>query len=113
MDCLSMMFGGGVGHGWLDAALLFGLSWAALADPDRIRSVTKFRIATILLGFSIVIPAMIQLVLFSSQTTVSGMGPTAGPCAAVFAIAISPVLKMLAVIFGVDLVTRHPQCQAG
>jgi len=36
----------GTGHGWVHAALLVGPFWAALAHPDHISSVTKFRIAT-------------------------------------------------------------------
>lgn len=109
MDYLSMMFGGG-GRGWLDAALLIGLFWAALAHPDRIQSLRKFRLATILLGISIVIPIVIQLVVLGSQSTSSGMGrPPTGTEAAVFAMAISPFITMLAVIFGVDSVTPRAQ----
>ena len=110
MDYLSMMFGGG-GRGWLDAALLIGLFWAALAHPDRIRSVTEFRIATILLGVSIVIPVIIQLFLLGSQMTGPGMGmrPDSGPGTAMFATAISPIFTMLAVILGLDSVTPRRQ----
>jgi hypothetical protein len=108
MDYFSMMFGAG-GRGWLDAALLIGLFWAALAHPDRIRSVIEFRIATILLGISIVIPVIIQLFVLATQPTGPGMGPPTGPGTAVFATAISPILTMLAVIFGVDSVTPRSQ----
>jgi hypothetical protein len=101
MDYLSMMFSGG-GRGWLDSALLIGLFWAALAHPDRIQSVRGFRIATILLGVSIVAPVIIQLFLVSipDPGTERGAAP-----AAIFAGALSPILTMLAVIIGVDSVT--------
>ena len=101
MDWYRMMFGG-AGAGWLDAALLIGLFWAALAHPDRIRSLIGFRVATILLGVSIVVPYVIQLFLVGSPGQ-RGAGPDPGM--AVYGMAISPVITMLAVIFGVDSVT--------
>jgi hypothetical protein len=103
MDYLSMMFGGG--GGWLNAALLIGLFWAALAHPDRIRSVIEFRIATLLLGVSVVVPVIIQLLLMGSQAN--------GPGMAMYATAISPILTMLAVICGVDSVTPRDQGNNG
>ena len=60
MEWLSMI---GTGRGWLEAALLIGFFWAALVHPDRIRSVTEFRIATLLLGVSMVVPVMVSLFL--------------------------------------------------
>ena len=105
MEWLSMMFGG-VGRGWLEAALLIGLFWAALAHPDRIRSVTEFRIATLLLGVSMVVPVMVQLFLVGSPLggpRQPGMGGDAGT--AMYVMAIAPLLSMMAVILGVDSVT--------
>lgn len=113
MDYLSMMFGGGGGGGWLNAALLIGLFWAALAHPDRIRSVIEFRIATILLGVSVVVPVIIQLLLMGSQANGPGMYPGSGPGIAMYATAISPILTMLAVICGVDSVTPRHQGNNG
>jgi len=105
MGWLSMLFGG-AGGGWVEAALLIGLFWAALAHPDRIRSVTEFRIATLLLGVSMVVPVMIQLFLVGNPLggpRQPGVGQDAG--AAMYAMAIPPLLSMLAVILGVDSVT--------
>ena len=97
--------------GWLNAALLIGLFWAAVAHPDRIRSVIEFRIATILLGVSVVVPVLIQLFLMVMGIQANGPGryPASGPEMAIIATAISPILTMLAVICGVDSVTPRNQ----
>ena len=110
MDYLSTMFGvggGGGGGGWLNAALLIGLFRSALAHPNRIRSVIEFRIATILLGVSVVVPVIITLFLIGSRAR----GPDPGM--AMYATAISPVLTMLAIILGVDSITPRQQGQNG
>lgn len=108
MDYLSMMFGGG-GRGWLEAALLIGLFWAALAHPDRIRSLTKFRIATILLGVSGVLPIMTQLFVVRNPSIGPGAGSSTDPGIAIFIVAISPIVTMLAVILAVSSVTPRSQ----
>ena len=99
---------GGAGHGWVEAALLIGLFWAALAHPERIRSITEFRLATLLLGISIVVPVIVQLFLIGNPLGggMRGNGP-AGPADSlgIYAMAISPLLIMMAVILGVDSVT--------
>jgi hypothetical protein len=88
------------GTGWLEAALLIGLFWAALVHPDRIRSVTAFRIATYLLGASVVAPVVIQW-------TLQGVIPRQflGDSYVMFWVAIPPVLSMMAVILAVLSVT--------
>ena len=102
MDFLSMMFGGG-GQGWLDAALLIGIFWAALGHPERIRNLIEFRTASILLAISIVIPVLVQLYLLRSQS--SSLMPRSDPGMVMYAMAISPILKMIAIILAVDSVT--------
>ncbi|MDG2015089.1 MAG: hypothetical protein P8J33_16405, partial [Pirellulaceae bacterium] len=95
---------GGSG-GLLEAALLIGLFWAALAHPERIQSLIGFRVATILLGISIVFPVILQLFFIGGQLGGSGQ-PGAGPNSQMALVAgVSPVTTMLAVIFGVDSVT--------
>ena len=108
MDSLGVMLGGG-GRGWLEAALLVGLNCAALAHPDRIRSVTRFRIATLLLGVSSVLPVIIQLFLVRNPSTGPGMNSSTDPGAAMFILAISPIVTMLAEILGVGSVTPRSQ----
>jgi len=106
MEWLSLMFGG-AGRGWVEAALLIGLFWAALAHPDRIRSVTEFRLATLLLGVSMVVPVMVQLFLVGNPLAgprQPGL-PGQGAGTAMYAMALPPLLSMMAVIFGVDSVT--------
>ena len=111
MEWLSMMFGG-AGRGSLEAALLIGLFWAALAYPDRIRSVTEFRIATLLLGVSLVVPVGVQLFLVGNPLggpRQPGVGQDAG--SAMYAMAIGPLLSMMAVILGVDSVTPRSRAK--
>ena len=107
MEWLSMM---GTGRGWLEAALLIGFFWAALAHPDRIRSVTEFRIATLLLGVSMVVPVMVSLFLVAfGGPRQPGMGQDAGT--ATYAMATAPLLSMMAVILGVDSVTPRSRAK--
>ena len=108
MDYLSMMFSAG-GRGWLEAALLIGLFWAALAHPDRIRSLTKFRIATLLLGVSGVLPIIIQLFVVRNPSLGPGAGSPPDPGAVIFILAVTPIVTMLAVILGVSSVTPRSQ----
>ncbi len=108
MEWLGMMFGG-AGRGLVEAALLIGLFWAALAHPDRIRSVAEFRLATLLLGASLVVPVMVQLLLAGNAMGAprpARAGQDVGLAA--YAMAIPPVLSMLAVILGLDSVTPRP-----
>lgn len=58
MELLNLMFGG-AGRGWVEAALLIGLFWAALAHPDRIRSLLEFRLSVLCLGAALVAPTLI------------------------------------------------------
>ena len=103
MDLFRMMLGmGGTGTSLLGAALLIGLFWAALAHPDRIQSVLQFRIATMLLGISIVVPVVIQL-FGAGAPAQPGVRPDTGMV--IYAMAISPAMTMLAVILGVGSVT--------
>ena len=76
------------GRGWVEAARLIGLFWAALAHPGRISSLSKFRLAALCLAVSLVVPALFL---------VFPIGP-------VTALAIPPVLTMLAVILAVGSV---------
>lgn len=108
MDYWSLMVGGG-GQGWLNAALLIGLFWAALGHPDRIRSIKAFRIATVLLGVSMVTPVISQAVMMVNQAGGPSTGLSSEWGTAMFATAVSPVLTMLAVIVGVDSVTPRPE----
>ena len=108
MEWLSMMLG--TGRGWLEAALLIGFFWAALVHPDRIRSVTEFRIATLLLGVSMVVPVMVSLFLVAfGGPRQPGMGQDAGT--ATYAMAIAPLLSMMTVILGVDSVTPRSRAK--
>ncbi len=107
MDLLNMMFGG-AGRGWIEAALLIGLFWAALAHPDRIHSVTEFRISTLLLGVSMVVPVMVQLFLAGNPRQ-PAFGQDAGM--AMYGMVIPPLLSMLAVILGVDSVTPRSRAK--
>lgn len=105
MEWFSMMFGG-AGRGWIEAALLLGLFWAALAHPEQIRSVLQFRIATLLLALSMVVPAIVQaFVLGRVRDASRQFDVSADSTAGMYAVALAPMLSMLAVLFGVGSVT--------
>jgi ABC-type cobalamin transport system permease subunit len=72
--------------------------------------VMEFRIATLLLGASMVVPMVVQLFLVGNplgSPRQPGVGQ--GPGTAMYAMAISPLLSMLAVILGVYSVTPRSQ----
>jgi len=94
----------GMGRDWVEAALLIGLFWAALAHPDLIRSVTEFRIATLLLGIAMIVPVMIQLLLINDTR----QPPLRHEAVwALYAMANPALLSSLAVALGVDSVTSR------
>lgn len=115
VEYLSLMFGG-AGRGFVDAALVACLFWAAVAHPERIRSVFLFRVSGLILGVSILAPVLVQLFAIGQQ----GGGPMrppgfgSSPEFAMYALAIPPALSMLAVVFGLMSVVppsgydRHP-----
>lgn len=105
MDWLNLLFGG-AGRGWIEAALLVCLFWAALARPERIRSVLEFRLATLLLGIAIVAPVLIQIFVIAQRTPMGGRSPagTQETETAMYASVVPPVITMLAVILGIDSV---------
>ena len=91
----------------VEAALLLGLFWAALSHPDRIRSVLHFRIASLLLGLSILAPIVVQVFWLGNLGGPAGQGLGAGrfPGIETLAIAVPPLLTMLAVLFGLGSIT--------
>ncbi len=104
MEWFNLLYGS-AGRGWIEAALLACLFWTALARPERIRSLAEFRIAALLLGVSIVAPAVIQLFLIGRAPGIgrpSAAGQEIG--AVMYATAIPPLLTMLAVLLGIDSV---------
>lgn len=110
MDFLNLLVGGAGRGGPVEAALLIGLFWAAISHPERIRSVIEFRIATVLLAASMVVPVVVQLYLAgqaSSTPRLTGFQQPQPPGNAMYAMAISPFLVMLAVIIGVNSVTPY------
>lgn len=105
MEFLNLMLGG-AGRGFVEAALLIGLFWAALGHPERIRSFGGFRTATILLGISMVLPVIIQLYVSTGNVRNQfGGRAQADPGLVIYAMALPPLLTMLAVIIGVGSVT--------
>lgn len=110
MEWFSLLFGGS-GRGWVEAALLIGLFWAALAHPGRIRSRLMFRLAALCLGASLVAPALIQVFLIGSRSPFAGR-PGAGSEGlevAMYASTVPPMLTMLAIILGVNSVLPRPR----
>lgn len=114
-DYLSLMFGG-AGRGFVDAALVACLFWAALVHPERIRSVVLFRVSGLLLGVAIFAPVLVQLFVVVQQggPTRFGGGGGGGSDFTMYAMAIPPALTTLAVVFGLMSVAppsgydRHP-----
>jgi hypothetical protein len=110
MDWFSLMFGGG-GRGWVEAALLTCLFWAALVRPERIRSPLEFRIASLLLALAIIAPVMVQLFVIGHPAP-GGMRPpgiTPDVGVTMYATAVPPLFLTLAVILGLDSVMPGSQ----
>lgn len=107
MELWYSMLMGGTGRGLVEAALVICLFWAALSRPERIRNLFEFRLASVLLGISIIAPALIQMFFMGFTGTAALNRPGAGkqPEALMFTMAIPPLLTMLAVLLGIDAVT--------
>ena len=106
MDLWYNLLFGGAGHGWIEAALVVCLFWAALVRPERIRSLAEFRIAALLLGVSIIAPVLIQLFVIGHRTPEVSRPPAASQelDAVMYTMAIPPLLTMLVVVLGIDSV---------
>jgi hypothetical protein len=87
------------------------LFWAALTRPERIRSLMEFRLAALILGVSIVAPVLVQLFVIGRPVAAGGRPPVANQAVelSMYAMAIPPVLTMLAVILGIDSVMPRPK----
>ena len=121
---LNLLSGGGLG--WIEAALLVCLFWAALVHPDRVRSWLEFRVASWLLAAAIVAPVIVQLA-FTMLGGAGPVGPTFGPRGGIprgagrdlsvemmmYGVAIPPLLLMLAVILAVDSVISRSKRAGG
>jgi hypothetical protein len=104
-----------VGLSCVEAALLIGLFWAALAHPERIRHVAKFRLSLLCLCVALVAPALTVIFLFTNPIdtipgrNLSGVYQIAG----LYLHAIPPVLISLAVLLGVGSVLhKSPSANA-
>lgn len=105
MDWLSMLVGG-TGRGWVEAVLLLGLFWAALAHPERIRSLFQLRLAVICLGLALIAPAMIQIFLIGQRPGGAPRPSVGGTNEMVMYVSAVPsLLIMVAVLLGVGSVT--------
>jgi hypothetical protein len=114
MDYLSLLLGT-PGRGWVEAALLLGLFWAALGHPDRIRRPWELRLSALLLAAAVAVPPVIQLAYLSQRPNSAGrqMG-SEGTEWFLYASAVAPVLLMLAILLGVDAVLpRGGRARAG
>ena len=99
MNGLAGLFSGGA-YGLLDAALVIGFFWVALAQPNRINRPVLFRVATILLAISIVAPVMIAML-----PPFLGGRPAATTEYLVYFLSIPPLLKMLAFLLVLGSIT--------
>lgn len=105
MELLSLLSGGQ--RGWLDAAMVLSFFWIAVARPERIANILRFRIACILFALSILTPALINLYLFSGggSNLFGGMGGRGGdPGAGIYLQIATPALQMLSFLLGIDSV---------
>lgn len=102
MEYLSLMFGG---SGMFEAALVICFFWAALAHPDRIQKIRRFRLAALLLGTAMVAPVLLQLFLGVVSYSPKVIGGRSGNELMMLPMAIGPILKMLALLLGLDSVT--------
>jgi hypothetical protein len=111
MDFLNLLFGGG-NRAYIEAALLVCFFWAALARPERIRSLTEFRLAYVFLGLSIITPTLLQLFVIGKDAgnpgignmKPRGFGMDPEPSTTMYLMGIPPLFTTLAVILGIDSV---------
>jgi hypothetical protein len=107
-ELFNLLFGGQ--RGWVEAAFLVCLFWAALGHPDRIRSPITFRIAVLLFAVSLIAPTIVNLYLAGiGQSPLSPQGRPRGQdtMAGVYAIYLSaagPALFMLSFLLAIDSV---------
>lgn len=103
MQYLGLMFGG---SGMFEAALVICFFWAALAHPDRIQKIRRFRLAALLLVTAMVAPVLLQLFLkFVSYYIPEVFGARSDELMMVLTLAIGTILKMLALLLGLDSMT--------
>lgn len=87
------------------AALVIGLFWTALVHPKRIRSLTQFRVATFMAGFSMVVPLISQILVLQSGGLAGVPGTPSNLVASYVVSMLSPILVMFGIILGVGSVT--------
>lgn len=105
MDWYSMISGSAVG-GLLNATVFVGLLWIALVHPHRIQSILEFRLATVLLGGSVLATHVVQSLQWNNFLAYSpGPGFRENPGLPFFITIIPPALSMLAAMVTVDSVT--------
>lgn len=96
-----------IGHGPIAGALILALFWAALAHPERIRSLPKFRLAALCLGVSIAASVVIPVALVFYQTSEGRdgrPGRRGDSNVMLYFCSVPPILTMLAFLLGIDSV---------
>jgi hypothetical protein len=104
MDFLSLFSGGQ--RGWLEAAMVASFFWIAVARPERIGNIMRFRIACILFALSILTPALVNLYLVTSGSNPFGRmaGGGGDPGAGIYLQIATPALLMFSFLLGIDSV---------
>ena len=97
-----------IGHGPIAGALILALFWAALAHPERIRSLPKFRLAALCVGVSIAAGVLIPVALMFYYTS-EGRDGRPNRRGGDFNVMLNlcslpPILTMLGFLLGIDSV---------
>lgn len=96
-----------IGHGPIAGALILALFWAALAHPERIRSLPRFRLAALCLGVSIAASVVIPVAMVFYQNNAGRdvrPGRSLDSNVMLYFCSLPPILTMLAFLLGIDSV---------
>jgi hypothetical protein len=104
MELLSLFSGGQ--RGWLEAAMVASFFWIAVARPERIGNIMRFRIACILFALSMLTPALVNLYLLTTGSNPFNRmaGGGGDPGAGVYLQIATPALLMVSFLLGIDSV---------
>ena len=111
MEFFNLLFGGGQ-RSWAEAALLVCFFWVAVARPERIYSLPRFRTACILFALAMLAPVFVNLFLVGGNANQMlfgrGGGGNQDPGVLIYLQAVAPTLFVFSFLLGIDSVMPRP-----